>query len=829
MSEVTCCPECGSDDVLHNPKRNDYRCEGCGHRFTLEKPFVAKRVFISYGHDEHMALALRLREDLKKRGHDVWFDADRLPPGQDWELNIEKGLEWAAADKANAAVILLLTPYSVRRPDGYCLNEVARALSRGLQIIPVMVVESEPPLSICRIQWLDMKECIPIHEKGEQYQLKFERLLKALEEDHLDFEGTQQRLLKYLRPLEFDTDILNHVEKFTGRQWVFNAIRQWLDEPPEQRVFWICGGPGVGKTALSAILSSRYREVVALHLCKFGHAQKSDPRSVVTSIVYQLSTQLPDYEARLARMDLEVLTKDDATTMFDNLLVQPFSKLNTPDRAIVILIDALDEATTDGYNQLAAFVANEFSKTPDWLRLIITSRPENAVTSPLHGLNPFVLNTETEDNREDIRNYIRRELETQFQKRIDAKSIVEQVLDRSEGVFLYVERVCHDVRSGLLSLDRLNEFPRGLSGIFLQFFNRLVWIDDKDKPRPDYERYRGEFRPALRAIFAARDPLPTEILQRLFDWKEEELQDFTRTLGSLFPVTRESGAEVIKLYHKSLADWLADETKAGPYFVSVVEGHRLLAERGWQCYVTSIFTIPHYFLTHLPFHLFETGQTENFCTLVSTPEYAHSVREAGGIVELLRYCDELIEEGNVFSVDQRDKIMSWLQSTPEDTLGQRYHERWFQDMGNRPNDSPIVVANRERLQPWRDLPRRYRVVEWRHVSEVFGMLNRQGFEVLPASSPTSPPISFTCEEVERLAEEEHERWCRERIADGWTYAPTKDIERRTSPYLVPWEEMNEDVKEYDRYASRALPRLLAEGGYKIFRVAEGVPQLGHNL
>ncbi len=61
------------------------------------------------------------------------------------------------------------------RPDagaahGYCLNEVAYALAKGLRIIPVMVVEIEPPLSICRVQWLDMRECIPIHEREELYQ-----------------------------------------------------------------------------------------------------------------------------------------------------------------------------------------------------------------------------------------------------------------------------------------------------------------------------------------------------------------------------------------------------------------------------------------------------------------------------------------------------------------------------------------------------------------------------------------------------------------------------------------------------------------------------------
>ena len=598
MSTEIHCPKCASENVRFSKKHSRYDCEDCGHQFVPEKPFVPKRIFISYGHDEHASLAIRLFDDLKARRHHVWFDADRLQPGHDWEAFIEMGLEHLAADKANAAVILLLTPHSVRRPDGYCLNEVARTLSRGLRIIPLMVVDSEPPLSICRIQWLDMRECIPIQAKEAFYRPRFERLLKAIEESQLDFEGSQQRLIKALQPLEFDADILSHIPRFTGRQWVFDKVNAWLQEnSPRQRVFWISGGPGVGKTALSAVLSSRYLEVAALHLCKFGHAQKSDPRRVVTSLAYQLSTQLPEYEARLAGLDLDRLAQDDARTAFDNLLVQPLAKLNQPDRAIVILVDALDEATSnDGRNELASFIASEFPKTPPWLRLIITSRPEKGITVPLQGLNPFMLDTQAESNRADIKEYLWRELAPHLGNRPDASGLVDQILEKSEGVFLYVERVCADLQDGNLSLDRLDQFPQGLGGVFWQFFERQF---------PDVDQFRKDVRPALRAILAAREALPMEILQLLFNWQEEELHDFTRTLGSLFPVTTEGGRDVIKPTHKALADWLGDEDKAGIYFVNAQHGHELLGNLGYGRFMSAVTALHPYFVSFLPAHLVE--------------------------------------------------------------------------------------------------------------------------------------------------------------------------------------------------------------------------------
>jgi len=530
---------------------------------------VSKRVFLSYGHDEHASLAVRIRDDLRKRGHKVWFDEERLLPGHDWNVLTEQGLEDLTADKANSAVILLLTPHAVRRPDGYCLNEVARAVARGLRIIPVMVVDSEPPLSICRIQWLDMRDCIPIGQKEALYRPKFERLLKALEEGQLDFEGTQQHLLAALQPLDFDADILRHAARFTGREWVFKAVDDWLREPAAQRMFWICGGPGSGKTAIAAMLSSRYPEIAALHLCRYGHGQKGDPRRVVSSVAYQLSTQLPDYQSRLARLDLDRLVQDDARTMFDNLIVQPLAGLTAPARAVVILIDALDEAASGERNELASFIATEFGKTPDWLRLIITSRPEDSVRVPLQGLDPFVLDTATEQNRNDIRAFLRRELETFLKSRRDADALVERILEKSEGVFLFAERFCEEVRRGHINLHDPDSFPRGLGGIFHQYFQRLF---------PDLEKYRKEVRPALRAIIAPRNPLPTDVLQALFKWQAEEFNDFARPLSSVFPISTDAGVEVIRPYHRSLVDWLGNKDSAGPYFVSVADGHRLLAD-----------------------------------------------------------------------------------------------------------------------------------------------------------------------------------------------------------------------------------------------------------
>ena len=106
------------------------------------------RIFVSYGHDEYFAFARNVANELLLQGHEVWFDEDRLKPGCDWERYIEDGLDWVAEDTDRGRILLIMTPHSVRRPNGYCLNEIAKALDNMLTIIPVMLVWTTPPLSI---------------------------------------------------------------------------------------------------------------------------------------------------------------------------------------------------------------------------------------------------------------------------------------------------------------------------------------------------------------------------------------------------------------------------------------------------------------------------------------------------------------------------------------------------------------------------------------------------------------------------------------------------------------------------------------------------------
>ena len=143
---------------------------------------------------------------------------------------------------------------------------------------------------------------------------------------------------------------------------------RWLANPEGEKIFWLIGAPGVGKSAIVAWIRENRREIAAFHFCDINSEEKRDPAKMVRSIVYQLSTQLPEYQTRLLKLPLESIAGEyhEAYTLFDKLLVQPLAEnFPAPDRRVVILIDALDEATRERRNEIVRFLARVQAKCPN--------------------------------------------------------------------------------------------------------------------------------------------------------------------------------------------------------------------------------------------------------------------------------------------------------------------------------------------------------------------------------------------------------------------------------------------------------------------------------
>lgn len=70
---------------------------------------------------------------------------------------------------------------------------------------------------------------------------------------------------------------------------------------------------------------------------------------------------------------------------------------------------------------------------------------------------------------------------------------------------------------------------------------------------------------------------------------------------------------------------------------------------------------------------------------------------------------------------------------------------------------------------------------------------------------------------EIIAKNVHDVWASGRIKEGWTYGDEKDPNRKTTPLLVPYEELPESEKDYDRNTAYETLKLIIKLGYKIVK------------
>ena len=69
--------------------------------------------------------------------------------------------------------------------------------------------------------------------------------------------------------------------------------------------------------------------------------------------------------------------------------------------------------------------------------------------------------------------------------------------------------------------------------------------------------------------------------------------------------------------------------------------------------------------------------------------------------------------------------------------------------------------------------------------------------------------------VEEMAKNVHEVWSKTRIEQGWTYGKKRDDVLKQHPCLVPYEELPEEEKVYDRNSSVETLKLIMKLGFKI--------------
>jgi len=448
-------------------------------------------------------------------------------------------------------------------------------------------------------------ETLPTEE--ERQQLNMELSIRCRGQAEL---VQSDDILTRLRPLDFSSEISRRTRKFTGRQWLLDAVGEWM-ENDSSRVFFITGEPGIGKSAVMATLTCTFsRRIGAHHFCVDGLQDSLNPTRFVHSLAAQLARHLTGYRNALATVDFDALPQDDPSSLFRRLIVDPCNK-KPPEQVAVILIDALDEALIFGDANIAKVVRDRMRELPEEVRFILSSRSHSEIIDMFSEFNPREICSEDTQNKKDVLDYLEQRLCAPELLAIvngfglDISSAAKLIAQKGEGNFLYITNVVTAIEAQQLDLRNPEAFPQRLVGIYNSFFERLF-------PRgTGYE----SLRLIITVIESAREPLTAE---QIANFVEADVYQVTAQLDSVAPFFPEKDG-YYEVYHKSLSDWLRGKVgQSRAYRIDLRAGHRCIAEKLLVQYKSGQWNV--FMVTHLPAHLAELQQQENLQQVLTDPE-----------------------------------------------------------------------------------------------------------------------------------------------------------------------------------------------------------------
>ncbi|MCE4566923.1 Ryanodine receptor Ryr [Maribellus sp. CM-23] len=82
---------------------------------------------------------------------------------------------------------------------------------------------------------------------------------------------------------------------------------------------------------------------------------------------------------------------------------------------------------------------------------------------------------------------------------------------------------------------------------------------------------------------------------------------------------------------------------------------------------------------------------------------------------------------------------------------------------------------------------------------------------------TNIPVSLQ-KLIEELAENVHETWMEARIKEGWVWGEKRNEDKKTHPCIIPYEQLPEFEKDYDRKTAIETIKFIINAGYQINKI-----------
>jgi hypothetical protein len=379
-------------------------------------------------------------------------------------------------------------------------------------------------------------------------------------------------------------------------------LERWLlSEYDEQKMLWVCGSVGTGKSAVAQSFGDFCEEKGNLGGSYFFSrtANRNNFETVVPTLVYSLATTIPEYRTLVGQLlDGEPhLLQKAPPVQFLRLIVEPLANIRrpSPQKPIVIILDGFDECEgEDAQQEMLKLIKDAvLSKLAIPLRWLIFSRPEAHLQNAFSKVKicqreELVIDAEC---RENVERYVKDELIEIKGRYKDvtpaewpSQDQLQALIDTASGFFIFASTCLKyisntDEANPSSRLNSLLTFTSGSPGV--ASINPLDAVDSfysqiLEKIQPiEYQTTRR-----ILAYTSHQNKLDKhkylDSVQALCNFLRLDQQAFYRAargLYSVMSIPEPDGAANAQLqfYHVSFQDFLLDPSRSGDFFIGEQE------------------------------------------------------------------------------------------------------------------------------------------------------------------------------------------------------------------------------------------------------------------
>ena len=364
------------------------------------------------------------------------------------------------------------------------------------------------------------------------------------------------------------------------RKDVLWEIEHWLISERDQRVFWLNGLAGTGKSTIAQTFAETTfadGKLGASFFCSRDFTGRSNLQTIFPTLAFQLAYRYPLFREELLQVLKAVpdVGQESLCSQMEKLIIGPFKA--TPISTLII-IDALDECKDEEPASAILSVLSRYMDEIPNVKFFITGRPEPRIRSGfrLTSLRPitevFRLHEVEQSSVDgDIKLFFRTQLADISKNRSDCDFIqdwpnlsdIDVLCQKAAGLFIYASTVVKFIafrhRTPTEQLERIISLPHstaheGRSGIDLLYTQVL----EQAVADVDDEEIHRRFKTVVGAVMLVVNPLSVRTLTELLG-----VSNISTTLHSLHSLLLIPNypEDPIRAFHKSFPDFLTDQNR----------------------------------------------------------------------------------------------------------------------------------------------------------------------------------------------------------------------------------------------------------------------------